>query len=311
MLCSNPISINAGLVGCGQCLACRINKRREWVHRIMLESSVRGDNAFVTLSYNDENLPRLEDGRGNLVPKDMQDWLKRFRKSIEPIKVRYYGVGEYGDDTERPHFHFALFNYPSCVRGITYGGNPKLIYDEERHKTRTFCCAVCDAVYRSWGKGAVVLGTLTEDSANYIAGYVVKKMTRPEDIRLEGRHPEFARMSLRPGIGSDAMHDVASTVLEFDLVESQGDVPSALRHGTRLLPLGRYLRGQLRLFATGTKDVPEITKKAFEDEQQRLRDLQMASPGATPLKKIKLEEDYGKLRNLDARHNIFKKRKSL
>lgn len=91
-----------------------------------------------------------------------------------------------------------------------------------------------------------MVGQLTEQSAQYIAGYVVKKMTRPEDKRLFGRGPEFARMSLRPGIGAHAIPDVASVMMQYKL-ENRGDVPVGLRHGPKERPLGRYLRRQLRL----------------------------------------------------------------
>lgn len=320
MLCSNPVNIGGdiGLVGCGQCIACRINKRREWTHRILLEASLYKDNTFVTLSYDDPSIPRVDLYHTNLVPKHLQDWLKRFRKFIEPHKVRYYAAGEYGDDTERAHFHLALFNFPNCFRGTTYGGDFKRIYSDHP-PGKTYCCSICDAVYRTWGKGAVVLGSLSESSAQYIAGYVMKKMTRPDDLRLVthvgvNRHPEFTRMSNRPGIGHDAMHDVASVVLEFDLVESQGDVPSALRHGKRLMPLGRYLRKKLRLLATGTEEAPEVSKEYYREETARLRALQHSSPaseGPVSLIETKLKEDLGKLRNKEGRYNLFKQKRKL
>lgn len=65
----------------------------------MLEAAQYEDNCFITLTYDDEHLPLGM----SLVPKDLQDFLKRFRSRIAPIKVRYYGVGEYGDQTQRPH----------------------------------------------------------------------------------------------------------------------------------------------------------------------------------------------------------------
>jgi len=90
-----------------------------------------------------------------------------------------------------------------------------------------------------------MLGTLEKKSSQYIAGYVVKKMGNATDTRLAGRYPEFARMSLRPGIGASAIPDIAS-VMMFNHLEDKGDVPTALRHGAALLPLGRYLRRRLR-----------------------------------------------------------------
>lgn len=305
MLCANPVTVSGlGVVGCGQCIPCRINKRREWVHRLTLEGSLYTDNAFITLTYDDEHLPTVVGPQlpgdmhlATLNPLDLKNWLKRFRAAIAPHKIRFYAAAEYGDDTERPHYHIALFNYPSCSWGQT--------------RPRQYCCAVCDLVRQTWGLGNVYLGTLEESSMNYVAGYVLKKLTNRFDERLMGRHPEFARMSLKPGIGADAMHDVASTVLEFNLVEREGDVPSSLRHGKRIMPLGRYLRRQLRTLSTGTPDAPEVSKKFYTDEYKRLQDVQMATPGTKKLSDVKKEEDQGKVINAIARNKLRKSRKTL
>jgi hypothetical protein len=309
MLCSSPITVSGlGVVGCGQCIPCRINKRREWVGRLTLEAGLYSDNAFVTLTYDDANLPYTvgppvqgDTHHPTLYPKHLQDFLKRFRKkvaSLYDLQVRFYAVGEYGDDTERPHFHLALFNYPSCIYGQT--------------RPKANCCLYCNLVRETWGMGNVYLGTLEDTSMNYIAGYVLKKLTNKHDIRLNGRYPEFSRMSLRPGIGADAMHDVASTVLEFNLAESEGDVPSALRHGSRILPLGRYLRRTLRTIATGSPDAPEVSKEFYAEEYKRLQALQMASPShKISISEVKRREDHGKVVNTIARNKLRKQRKTL
>lgn len=83
-------------------------------------------------------------------------------------------------------------------------------------------------------------------SANYIAGYVTKKMTSVSDERLQGRRPEFARMSLKPGIGARALEAVALAMMRSKLDQSMVDVPTGLRHGAEVLRLGRYLRRKLR-----------------------------------------------------------------
>lgn len=239
MMCRNPFTRGVQAYGCGQCIPCRLNRRRLWTHRLMLETTLHSSSVFVTLTYSDDALSyRISSRLPQLEPYHLQTWLKRIRKAAEPLRLRFYAVGEYGDVSFRPHYHVALFGYPLCSRGRSsfrkYGDG------------RVSCCAHCDLIASTWGHGAVDVGTLELASASYVAGYVTKKMTSADDPRLKGRQPEFARMSLRPGIGKDAMVEVANALQRFNLDQSQPDVPSALRHGGRLLPLGRYLRRKLR-----------------------------------------------------------------
>lgn len=179
----------------------------------MLEALTSASASFVTLTYKE-----VPDG-GSLVPRDLTLWFKRLRKHRG---FRYFAVGEYGDFSERPHYHAALFGF-----GV-----------EDT-----------DVVRETWGMGHVLVGDLTLASAAYVAGYVTKKMTGKDDVRLNGRYPEFARMSLRPGIGAGAIPEIASAVLSEvggREVDRTGDVPDMLRHGRGSYPLGRYLRRLLR-----------------------------------------------------------------
>lgn len=227
------------------------------------------DNAFVTLTYENDKVPRSQDGRGILVKKDVQDWMKRFRKEVERRlpgdgnygrRIRYYLVGEYGDLSWRPHFHAILFNYPNCRFGQSRYG-----------RVVKNCCMFCDIVRDTWGRGNILLAECNPSTSSYTCGYVVKKMTALDDPRLKGLPPEFARMSLRPGIGRDAMWEVASTVMEFNLVERQGDVPSSLTHGRRVLPLGRYLTRELRKMVGVDPNAPASVYEKIKEELQPLR----------------------------------------
>lgn len=123
-----------------------------------------------------------------------------------------------------------------------------------------------------WGHGLIQLARLEPASARYVAGYVVKKMNRPDDERLEGRFPEFARMSLRPGIGASAVHEIASVLMLQNYPEEK-DVPSVLQHGRAKMPLGRYLRRELRHAMGRAKEAPEITIKEMEAKLQPLRQI--------------------------------------
>lgn len=237
MLCKKPYWKGNQAYGCGQCLFCRINKRRLWTHRILLESLMHTDNAFITLTYSPENLPE----NGTLVPKHLTDYIKRLRKNYGQA-IRYYAVGEYGDKSCRPHYHIAAF-------GIHFQNS---------------------AIGKSWKYGHIHSGTITKDSAQYIASYTVKKLTSKDDARLCGRYPEFARMSRKPGIGAGAVAKIArdlETKEGSELIAKMLDVPSTITHDGKQWPIGRYLKQRLRDeigYENLGNDTPETQARAAE-----------------------------------------------
>lgn len=263
----------------------------------MLESYLHDKSSFVTLTYDEDHIP---DGE-TLVPKDTQDWLKRFRKAIEPHRIRYFLVGEYGEETQRPHYHAALFNYPPCdYRELTQGSS------RERG-----CCVSCDTIRDTWGKGRIFNGLLEPHSAQYIAGYVTKKMTGKDDPRLFGRHPEFTRSSKRPGIGADFMHFVASEFMKFNLENTQVDVPSTLRHGPKELPLGRYLQKRLRKLVGKDEKAPQAVLDKISKELQPLREAAKHDEENPGLKYHVLQASKGAIAKAEFRHNLRKKKGSI
>lgn len=259
---------------------------------------MHSDSCFLTLTYNDESLPT----GATLNPKHLQDFLKRFRKAILPLKIRFFAVGEYGDESQRPHYHLAVFGYPTC----SYGQTRSFKLSSGRP-----CCQTCSLVQNCWGKGQIYLGLLEQKSAQYIAGYVTKKMTRYDDPRLNGRNPEFARMSLRPGIGADAMHQLASDILQLDLESTQPDVPSALRHGKKLLPLGRYLRRKLRTLTGKDPKTPDEILQTLDKEMLPLRLAARSSKTHPTLKAQIIATNIGHTINLANREKIYKGKKSI
>lgn len=233
----------------------------------MLEATQYQNNAFVTLTYADDPV--------SLEPGHLRAFMKALRKRLEPTRIRFYGVGEYGEKNDRPHFHVALFNHPPCRRpGRRYGECE---------------CKACSPIRHAWvneksqQRGFIVNLPLEIGSARYIARYVVKKMTRTDDPRLGNRHPEFARMSNRPGIGHGVLDKIAATITRYNLLTPQGDVPVTLRHGTTQMPLGRYLRQQLRIKLKLNPRSPHVqTAEAsyiafHSEENSEMRSLQKAA----------------------------------
>lgn len=256
MLCRNPYGATGGAYyGCGRCPPCRFNARRVWQTRMIFEARCHPQNAFVTLTYDDKNLPADR----SLSVTDALQFLDRLRhrKSVAPF--RYYIVGEYGDKTQRPHYHAALFNFPTCLFGQS-------TYARRRSET---CCRVCDLVREVWGKGNIYLGKLEPDSAGYVAGYIGKKMTRKDDTRLKGRAPEFGRMSRMPGIGANYAHQIATSYggPHCDIV----DVLPVVRIDGKMKPIGRFMAKKVRKALGRDEKAPQATLDQAQASMQEVR----------------------------------------
>jgi len=186
-------------VPCGYCLGCRIAKRQEWVTRLTHELVDNGSvGVFLTLTYNSKNLPYTticasdksrsdtiySGGTGTLVPEHLTAFWKRLRENI-PRPLRYYAVGEYGEDEgKRPHYHAILFNV-SLDDLDCYTIGRKII-------SRT--------IEKLWPRGFNQVGTVTTASIRYVAGYIEKKLVgKLGKTEYENRCPPFSRMS--QGIG--------------------------------------------------------------------------------------------------------------
>lgn len=226
MLCAAPFRQGVAEFGCGKCSACLMKRRRLWTARLMLESQLHESSLFVTLTYDKEHLPC---GMSVSI-RDAQLFLKRLRDRVSPVRVRYFIVGEYGDVSQRPHYHAVLFG-----------------------------AVTPDQVRESWKMGFTHVGLLTAASASYVVSYTTKRMTVAADVRLGGRCPEFARMSLRPGLGAGAMEVIADALFTrggASAVAVLGDVPSAFRAEGKLQPLGRYLKNRLRVLLGMDEGMP-------------------------------------------------------
>lgn len=262
---------------CGQCLPCRINRRRVWTHRLMLERYCHEAACFVTLTYSPETLPVAVKETGTLVKRDAQLWLKRLRKALGDKKIRYYLAGEYGELSHRPHYH-----------AILYGIGPEY----------------APLIESTWSKGIVHVGECTPESCQYVAGYVTKKLTKKDDAEEK----EFATMSLRPGIGYPALDKVMELMERPDFAEyilKLGDVPAALRHGARLLPFGRYLKDKLRkLMETG--DSLDTFYRQIRDEWLKYKDTTFED-----FSRYLTAKDDQKYRQIKWREKAFRKRSAV
>lgn len=185
----------------------------------MLEASEHEFSAFVTLTYNEENLPK-----GNsLCKRDLQLFLKLLRKRIFPRLIRYYACGEYGTESLRPHYHLILFGISPLE---------------------------ADLVQRCWPRGFTCTGTAEAKSMSYVAQYVVKKMNHARNPKLMGREPEFQLMSRGrekgQGLGAGIVTRMHEQVLAGSVPADRLGHLTQVRIEGKVWPLGRYLTGLFR-----------------------------------------------------------------
>jgi hypothetical protein len=192
------------LIPCRSCVACRINKSRDWVIRSIHEASLWQHNCFITLTYSPEHMPQ---GAG-LKHEHFQLFMKRLRVTASRKygfkDIRFLMCGEYGKTTVRPHYHAILFNMDFVdKRPIGRGGAGAMRFESQELRDL-------------WGLGHTEVGTATEQSMGYVARYTTKKVSEHDGIvdklrltsldlqtgELHIRKPEYVRSSRRPGIGA-------------------------------------------------------------------------------------------------------------
>lgn len=208
-------------IPCGMCIGCRAKRASDWSLRCMHEAAFYDANCFITLTYARDCLPpgaSLEHG-------DFQRFMKRLRKHFG-FRIRYFMCGEYGPLHQRPHYHAVLFGVDfrsdrvaagKSASGNVYYGSPTL-----------------ESI---WTHGGVSVQDLTRETAGYCARYVMKKLLGPaaksdearaarEWTDAEGevheRVPEYACMSLKPGIGSEFFFRYGSDIYPHDFIVEGG-----------------------------------------------------------------------------------------
>lgn len=264
---------------CGQCLGCRLERSRQWATRIMFESQLHDASTFITLTYSPENLPNPP----SLDYRHFQLFMKRLRKALGPL--RYFAVGEYGADHFRPHFHACLFgtDFPD-----------RQLHSRTRAGHNLYRSATLE---RAWPFGYSSCAELTFDSAAYVARYSLKKVNGdraedhyrwydPDTGEVTQLQPEFARMSLKPGIGGRWFELYSSDVYDgHDYVVVNGRKCRPPRYFDKLLERtdpDRYAEVKAAREATGKKMAHENTPERLAvREAVREAALNQTSPRKT------------------------------
>lgn len=203
-------------VPCGRCIGCRLDRSLDWAVRCVHESKMHDFNCFITLTFDDKHL----DEHRSLKVRDFQIFMKKFRRFVHPVRIRFFHCGEYGSKFGRPHHHACIFGYDFPDKKLLKKFGDVSIYSS-------------DILSNLWGYGFCTVGDVTFKSAAYVARYVLKKwcsdditadqlyqymkahsdsrrrIIKKSDVNdsfkkdfYNGLKPEYITMSRKPGIGA-------------------------------------------------------------------------------------------------------------
>ena len=233
---------------CGQCIGCRLKRSREWALRCVHEASLHEDNCFVTLTFNPEHLARRKPKIGPVTKPELRTdahemsldkaefpkFMKRLRKELGYGKIRYFHCGEYGTNYHRPHYHAILFGIDFRDKEFLTVRNGNILY---RSPT----------LEKLWPYGYSSIGSVTWESAAYVARYCLKKATGlealdeyyvPDDETgelVQVLETEYTTMSRRPGIAAGWFEKYYSDVYPSDFITHNGKKYPAPKFYDKLL----------------------------------------------------------------------------
>lgn len=192
---------------CGHCEDCYNSMRYAWAWRLASDIQYRLKQgwlcAFVTLTYDDGNLPRfplyLECGVENplagqpcFLKKDIKDfigYIKKIGNRERGLKeLLYFVASEYGPSTKRPHYHLIISWSPEYYSGPEMHMLIKKYWFENPVTHRGFITPKDFEGGENRRKGKKILPFLIQDSAHalksafYTAKYVTKDIYYMRDL---------------------------------------------------------------------------------------------------------------------------------
>ena len=161
-MCVTPyiVKTDDGLVPvpCGKCYECLKQWSNDWRFRLKYELDNSLCSFFLTLTYNDDNLPigfnhDVCEYQSYLVKKDLQNYFKRLRKNCKELVFRYFAIGEYGGNYNRCHYHVVFFfkSFPFRSKNHLY-----------------------NFLNANWNKGFIYLKATVKKHINYVSAYFNK-----------------------------------------------------------------------------------------------------------------------------------------
>lgn len=260
MNCINYITVSKGIhVPCGKCEFCLKRKRSEWLMRLEHEADVSCSSLFITLTYNDQNVPITYEGRQSLFKRDLTNFLKRLRyyhtKRRKSLKtqgnrsMKYFAIGEYGSDTFRPHYHVLLFHAENLTR-------------EEIDKT--------------WYYGFTKIDPVSKKRINYITKYMITD----SDKTYDDINAQFMVSSQELGI------DYVNQRAEYHRKSGKDYI---IKNGKNLR-LPRYYMHKIYSKGERLMKAHEELKKADKFHEEQIEDLEKRGYNPYEIRQLQTEQ---------------------
>lgn len=260
-MCYTPFNVkdcngNIVPVPCGKCELCVKRKVSQWSFRLMNEDRYSTSAHFITLTYDSKHCPVTNNGFMGLDRNALPSYFKRLRTDtyryyeiakkqsryvsgrLQPLSIKYYGVGEYGSKSGRPHYHAIIFNA-----------------EINKLANAWRCCSPqCGC-----GKlmGDIHYGTVSGASVGYTLKYMSKKW-HPKHSN-DDRYPQRAWMSKHLGAKY-----LTPQVVQWHKLDLENNMHLTLKDG-RKISMPRYYKDKIY-----SKEERGYLKGYFE---QKLMDL--------------------------------------
>ena len=262
MLCKKMVLSRGILHPCGQCTFCRINSKREWISRLLLEAASHPVNQFWTLTYEEENLPTClapqpqaggnagshsgaNDPVGNQRPSlgPQNAHLSQLRTRSELVAAGSQPGTLFKPDLarffKRVRKNFGQFRYYGVGEYGELKGRPHY------HVLAFGIEMSLESLRSTWNMGHVHIGDVESASINYCVEYALKSQKSHDLIELR-RLPEFAVMSTNPGIGAFALGEFRKAILKSKpLPTGELLIPDSFRLLGKEYAVPRFLRNML------------------------------------------------------------------
>lgn len=296
-------------INCGNCIGCRIDKSREWANRGYLESLYYNQNYFVTLTYDDNHKPYVDeittsegitytdqDGiewNGILKLEDLQNFMKRLRSKMarkykQKTRIRMMACGEYGTEKQRPHYHLIIFNLQLPADSFY---NPRVNWENNIYYQNKI-------IEECWTDGISNIAEANWETMAYTARYITKKINgnQSEDLyAMKGQRKEFFVASNRPGIANKYYEQNKEKIYKNDQIMIQNN------KGVHYVKPPDYFDKLYK--AENPKAYEQLQKRRKKENLDKLK-LKQQQTSLTTWEQLQVEEETKKQKTSALKRNF-------